>query len=172
MAKLPAVLKQAILEGDWQKVCVVYTTITGEPIEPSKPKTETEELANMDIPIIIPSSPAISVFNPPEDDSDEPISILPQGRVRVGGKNRKNKFVDDFTLETKDLKSRNPELAKMYTTTPTERRPPTELISINCTQCGKEVKVSPLLVIGRSVDPISQKDERPLFRCDSCSKGG
>lgn len=49
--KLPEVLKQAIKDADWKKVCAVYTAITGEKIEPPKPKLVLPDFANMDIDI-------------------------------------------------------------------------------------------------------------------------
>lgn len=47
--KLPEVLKDAIENADWKKVCIVYTAITGKKIEPPKPKLIVPDFANMDI---------------------------------------------------------------------------------------------------------------------------
>jgi hypothetical protein len=47
--KAPDVLKQAVLEQDWLLVCKVYTAITGEPLEPPKPKEV--DLFDIDIPM-------------------------------------------------------------------------------------------------------------------------
>jgi hypothetical protein len=50
--KLPVLLKEAILEGDWDKVCFIYKQITGEDILPPQPKVVSEEemLASMELP--------------------------------------------------------------------------------------------------------------------------
>lgn len=47
--KLPDLIKQAVVEGDWKKVCAVYTAITGEPLTPPKPKKKELDLANFEI---------------------------------------------------------------------------------------------------------------------------
>lgn len=47
--KLPELIKQAVEEGDWKKVCAVYTAITGEPLSPPQPKKKELDLANFEI---------------------------------------------------------------------------------------------------------------------------
>lgn len=47
--KLPDLIKQAVEEGDWKKVCAVYTAITGKPLSPPKPKKPEIDLANFEI---------------------------------------------------------------------------------------------------------------------------
>lgn len=47
--KLPDALKHAVLTQDWEVVCKVYTTITGEPLEVPKPKEP--DWSNIDIAI-------------------------------------------------------------------------------------------------------------------------
>lgn len=47
--KLPDLIKQAVEEGDWKKVCAVYTAITGKPLSPPKPKKKELDLANFEI---------------------------------------------------------------------------------------------------------------------------
>jgi hypothetical protein len=56
--KLPDVLKKGILEGDWDLICKVYTGITGEPIEPPKPKEP--DWANIDIDLGVEDDWAIT----------------------------------------------------------------------------------------------------------------
>lgn len=47
--KLPDLIKQAVEEGDWKKVCAVYTAITGKPLAPPKPKKVELDLANFEV---------------------------------------------------------------------------------------------------------------------------
>lgn len=47
--KLPDLIKQAVEEGDWKKVCAVYTAITGKPLSPPKPKKVELDLANFEV---------------------------------------------------------------------------------------------------------------------------
>ena len=68
--KLPQVLKQAVLNRDWNLVCTVYTAITGEPLSP--PKTEAETLADMDIDLGSRLNPVATVELEQHEVQEEP----------------------------------------------------------------------------------------------------
>jgi len=160
--KLPDVLEQAILTTNWQLVSDVLFAVNGKRVLPPKPKSEAEELADLDIPNTI-----VEV-----EDDDEDDSVLPIRRAPMKKKRGRNSFVDDFSLATKDLTENDPQLVKMYKPVPSERRPETQLLELQCTQCHQTVQVPPSLASSRSFDPSNENDERALFRCDKCSKLG
>lgn len=84
--KLPEVIKAGILAGDWTLICKVYTAITGEFIEPPKPKEP--DYANMEI------------------DLDDVPHKKPPGRPKKNHINPKNtssvNFLDDSEGEKND----------------------------------------------------------------------
>ena len=67
--KLPQVLKQAVLTSNWDLVCTVYTTITGEPL--FSPTTETKTLADMDIDLDIVSEQVPSAMPTKEENIED-----------------------------------------------------------------------------------------------------
>lgn len=48
--KLPELLKLAVEEQNWLKVCAVYTAITGEKLSPPQPKPKKVSLLELEIP--------------------------------------------------------------------------------------------------------------------------
>jgi hypothetical protein len=133
--KLTQVLKRAIETQDWELVCKVYTGITGEPISPPRPKTEAEELAEMDIDLeeAMPernlrwlddlkkdsdsNAQAVEQEPPPEPTLSEEYNLgnvdagftgNPNIKVRkapISNTGRKNLFVDDGTIAPDEMKA-------------------------------------------------------------------
>ena len=70
---VPEMIKEAVKDQDWFKICIVYEAITGEKLEP--PKTEKEvNLATLTIPdYLLSSQPSfeedVDFFDDEEEDN-------------------------------------------------------------------------------------------------------
>lgn len=187
--KLPDVLKKGILEGDWELICKVYTGITGEPIEPPKPKEIN--WADMDIDIGFASSgltttpvdenglPGIVKLNEVEDDaSDKDLVkeewVESEDSTFVGsieGKkarrepiptdiSRENKFRDNPGVYKKERVDLNPSLGVIPQP---RKKKKSSLVKVQCSICDKKEEVSRSLSTKYSKDP-----EKNTYRCNSC----
>lgn len=77
---------------------------------------------------------------------------------------KQNLFVDNGTLESRDLIVNNPQLGKMYQPPkPRGVREQPSFIDVQCSVCGKIVNVNAALAYGYSTDPDDNR-----FRCDDC----
>jgi hypothetical protein len=88
--KLPDLLKLAVEEQDWLKVCAVYTAITGKPLAPPKKKVS---LLEMDIPDDLLES-INATRNDDDDDEDDEYEDFPEVPVI-----EQDDEVDDDTAE-------------------------------------------------------------------------
>lgn len=139
--KLPEVLKDAILTGDWSLVCKVYTTITG-------------------LNITLPSNQPIQQIQP-----EIPPTQTIQNRQKLVGRHHNNTFVDDFSQARQDLKSSR-DMSKLYNDHLTERRPPSQLVNVRC-GCGQIDQVLPEIA---SQYLVSAENGGSEYKCQRCIK--
>lgn len=184
--KLPDVLKKGILEGDWELICKVYTGITGEPIEPPKPKEvnwadmDINIDLNLPIPMAEDGSPGIAVKpNEVEDDaSDKDLVneewVESEDSTFVGdleGKkarrepvqtdiSRENKFRDNPGVYKKERVDLNPSLGVIPQP---RKKKKSSLVKVQCSVCDKKEEVSRSLSTKYSKDP-----EKNTYRCNGC----
>lgn len=173
--KLPEVLKEAILTEDWEKVCLVYTKITGEEISPPKKlvlPTEEDIIAQLDMDIddkkeenvVPPQNPTNFITTTKANNS----SKLSEGKTvskKIPFKRdpyQPQLFVDDGTQAANDSIRHNPKLAKMYVP-PRPRERKNGLIHAKCSVCGRELDVSPILATGYDSNPSEN-----TFKCNDC----
>jgi hypothetical protein len=173
--KLPVLLKEAIIEGNWEKVCFIYTAITGEEISPPKPtiiekeKTEEEILKDLDLEPDIKikreeKANFIATTKKEESSNDDDYDGKKIARKTpfIKHKIRPQLFTDDRTEAVDDLTENNQTLAKMYVS-PRERNRSNNLVKVECSICGKTLEVSSVLATTYDPDPSENS-----FKCDNC----
>ena len=142
--KLPEVLKDAILTGDWSLVCKVYTAITGLNIAP----------------------PSIQPIQSIQQIQSEMLPTQPTPiRQKLVGRHHNNTFVDDFSQARQDLKSSR-DMSKLYNDHLTERRPPSQLVNVRC-GCGQIDQVLPEIA---SQYLVSAENGGSEYKCQRCIK--
>jgi hypothetical protein len=142
--KLPEVLKDAILTGDWNLVCKVYTSITGLNIAP----------------------PSIQPIQSIQQIQSEMLPTQPTPiRQKLVGRHHNNTFVDDFSQARQDLKSSR-DMSKLYNDHLTERRPPSQLVNVRC-GCGQIDQVLPKIA---SQYLVSAENGGSEYKCQRCIK--
>lgn len=73
--KLPELLKLAVEEQNWLKVCAVYTAITGEKLSPPQPKPKKVSLLELEIPDELLEE--VNATRNDDDDEEEEYDELP-----------------------------------------------------------------------------------------------
>ena len=134
-------IKNGILENDFEKVIQGYALLTGEEVRP-KEKTESAGATNAESTSSDKMSAQMSVRSEIEDFTMKRDS-LPAGQygrkeaIQVG----ENQFVDDRTeavgeeFDTPDINL-------------TPRRPPVKMIEVVCNACGRKEKINPAYKTG------------------------
>ena len=134
-------IKNGILENDFEKVIQGYALLTGEEVRP-KEKTESAGATNAESTSSDKMSEQMSVRSEIEDFTMKRDS-LPAGQygrkdaIQVG----ENQFVDDRTeavgeeFDTPDINL-------------TPRRPPVKMIEVVCNACGRKEKINPAYKTG------------------------
>ena len=134
-------IKNGILENDFEKVIQGYALLTGEEVRP-KEKTESAGATNAESTSSAKMSAQMSVRSEIEDFTMKRDS-LPAGQygrkeaIQVG----ENQFVDDRTeavgeeFDTPDINL-------------TPRRPPVKMIEVVCNACGRKEKINPAYKTG------------------------
>ena len=134
-------IKNGILENDFEKVIQGYALLTGEEVRP-KEKTESAGATNAESTSSAKMSEQMSVRSEIEDFTMKRDS-LPAGQygrkeaIQVG----ENQFVDDRTeavgeeFDTPDINL-------------TPRRPPVKMIEVVCNACGRKEKINPAYKTG------------------------
>jgi hypothetical protein len=134
-------IKNGILENDFEKVIQGYALLTGEEVRP-KEKTESAGATNAESTSSDKMSEQMPVRSEIEDFTMKRDS-LPAGQygrkeaIQVG----ENQFVDDRTeavgeeFDTPDINL-------------TPRRPPVKMIEVVCNACGRKEKINPAYKTG------------------------
>ena len=134
-------IKNGILENDFEKVIQGYALLTGEEVRP-KEKTESAGATNAESTSSDKMSEQMAVRSEIEDFTMKRDS-LPAGQygrkeaIQVG----ENQFVDDRTeavgeeFDTPDINL-------------TPRRPPVKMIEVVCNACGRKEKINPAYKTG------------------------
>ena len=134
-------IKNGILENDFEKVIQGYALLTGEEVRP-KEKTESAGATNAESTSSDKMSEQMAVRAEIEDFTMKRDS-LPAGQygrkeaIQVG----ENQFVDDRTeavgeeFDTPDINL-------------TPRRPPVKMIEVVCNACGRKEKINPAYKTG------------------------
>ena len=134
-------IKNGILDNDFEKVIQGYALLTGEEVRP-KEKTESAGATNAESTSSDKMSEQMSVRSEIEDFTMKRDS-LPAGQygrkeaIQVG----ENQFVDDRTeavgeeFDTPDINL-------------TPRRPPVKMIEVVCNACGRKEKINPAYKTG------------------------
>jgi hypothetical protein len=137
-------IKNGILENDFEKIIQGYTLLTGEEVRPatgeqersSEPEESRSESHAETVQPSVPVRSQVEDFTMHRDN-------LPAGQygrreaIKVG----ENQFVDDRTeavgeeFDTPDIK-------------PTTRRPPVKMIEVTCNSCGRKEKINPAYKTG------------------------
>ena len=134
-------IKNGILENDFEKVIQGYALLTGEEVRP-KEKTESAGATNAESTSSDKMSEQMSVRSEIEDFTMKRDS-LPAGQygrkeaIQVG----ENQFVDDRT-EAVGEEFDTPEIKL------TPRRPPVKMIEVVCNACGRKEKINPAYKTG------------------------
>lgn len=168
---IPELLRAAIADQDWQKVANAYSMLTGTTITLSekpkrgrgRPKTnkatqlamdEAARQAMSDEPIRGKTTSYLVI--------DEVAAVDPAAVAVITGKKQQlNKFNDDGKLFRNDAEQDK----KMWAgKTPTERRPPVQIIEANCKKCSALCKVYPD-DLPKAVAGENPKDN---FVCEKC----
>ena len=124
MSNLPSLLKEAILEQDWNKVSSVYKLLTGETIpatatvEPQPPQEETKESTSSDHIANSKAGDRHGAIKTEGEARREPMSIS----------ERKNAWVDDGSIAKDEMVSKNPSLGVANPVT-RDRPPPRQKTS-------------------------------------------
>jgi len=187
--KLGPFLKQAVLDGNWNSVCQVYTAITGEPLEPPQEEVVEENLADIEIP----DAPSTKLsgrtgkkkVRKSEEDFIAPSKgpnrkIKKEGGVEAGWTGldlpkigqRPNRFTDDQRVAKKDLVTEHPELGVAEPTPRSSRSLLEDLdatdtgskVYVECALCHNNYSISLSLAHGYSHDP-----KENVWRCNTCS---
>jgi hypothetical protein len=185
--KLIEALKHGINTGDWEVICQIYKSLTGEEI--AVPKAITQSIDDIEIQI-----PTTEVFEldrhkkprkkkvigekiPPNDRDKKPeplqgstTTINDSGvktksgrRVPMSTKHF-NKFYDDGTEAAADLRSQNPSLSKMYVQPrPRDKTGKSDKIKVTCSLCGKIELVSQTLAQG-----CNDRPDENTYKCNQC----
>ena len=134
-------IKNGILENDFEKVIQGYALLTGEEVRP-KEKTESAGATNAESTSSDKMSEQMSVRSEIEDFTMKRDS-LPAGQygrkeaIQVG----ENQFVDDRTeavgeeFDTPDINL-------------TPRRPPVKMVEVICNACGRKEEINPAYKTG------------------------
>ena len=134
-------IKNGILDNDFEKVIQGYALLTGEEVRP-KEKTESAGATNAESTSSDKMSEQMSVRSEIEDFAIKRDN-LPVGKygrketIQVG----ENQFVDDRTeavgeeFDTPDINL-------------TPRRPPVKMIEVVCNACGRKEKINPAYKTG------------------------
>ena len=134
-------IKNGILENDFEKVIQGYTLLTGEEVRPEG-SAEATRSANSEAGVSDKVSKQMPVRSEVEDFTMKRDS-LPAGQygrkeaIQVG----ENQFVDDRTeavgeeFDTPDINL-------------TPRRPPVKMIEVVCNACGRKEKINPAYKTG------------------------
>ena len=134
-------IKNGILENDFEKVIQGYALLTGEEVRP-KEKTESAGATNAESTSSDKMSEQMSVRSEIEDFTMKRDS-LPAGQygrkeaIQVG----ENQFVDDRT-EAVGEEFDTPHINL------TPRRPPVKMIEVVCNACGRKEKINPAYKTG------------------------
>ena len=134
-------IKNGILENDFEKVIQGYALLTGEEVRP-KEKTESAGATNAESTSSDKMSEQMSVRSEIEDFTMKRDS-LPAGQygrkeaIQVG----ENQFVDDRT-EAVGEEFDTPAI------TLTPRSPPVKMIEVVCNACGRKEKINPAYKTG------------------------
>ena len=134
-------IKNGILENDFEKVIQGYALLTGEEVRP-KEKTESAGATNAESTSSDKMSEQMSVRSEIEDFTMKRDS-LPAGQygrkeaIQVG----ENQFVDDRT-EAVGEEFNTPDVNL------TPRRPPVKMIEVVCNACGRKEKINPAYKTG------------------------
>jgi len=137
-------IKNGILDNDFEKVIQGYTLLTGEEVRPEERVDATgEEEATDSEPTTSDEMSAEMPVRSQVEDFTMRRDKLPAGQygrreaIKVG----ENQFVDDRTeavgeeFETPDIK-------------PTTRRPPIKMIEVTCNVCGRKENINPAYKTG------------------------
>jgi hypothetical protein len=134
-------IKNGILENDFEKVIQGYALLTGEEVRP-KEKTESAGATNAESTSSDKMSEQMPVRSEIEDFTMKRDS-LPAGQygrkeaIQVG----ENQFVDDRT-EAVGEEFNTPDVNL------TPRRPPVKMIEVVCNACGRKEKINPAYKTG------------------------
>ena len=134
-------IKNGILDNDFEKVIQGYALLTGEEVRP-KEKTESAGATNAESTSSDKMSEQMSVRSEIEDFTMKRDS-LPAGQygrkeaIQVG----ENQFVDDRT-EAVGEEFNTPDVNL------TPRRPPVKMIEVVCNACGRKEKINPAYKTG------------------------
>ena len=134
-------IKNGILENDFEKVIQGYALLTGEEVRP-KEKTESAGATNAESTSSDKVSEQMPVRSEVEDFTMKRDS-LPAGQygrkeaIQVG----ENQFVDDRT-EAVGEEFNTPDVNL------TPRRPPVKMIEVVCNACGRKEKINPAYKTG------------------------
>ena len=134
-------IKNGILENDFEKVIQGYALLTGEEVRP-KEKTESAGATNAESTSSDKMSEQMSVRSEIEDFTMKRDS-LPAGQYgrKEAIQVAENQFVDDRTeavgeeFDTPDINL-------------TPRRPPVKMIEVVCNACGRKEKINPAYKTG------------------------
>lgn len=145
--KVKDVIKKGILEGNWDLICQAYTAITGEKISPPLQIMEME----------VSNSQS---FQPHTNPLQQ---VHPLQKKNSLGRIHQNRFVDNFTEATKDLK-RVGDMKKLYNEEFVERRPPSQLVPVKCS-CGNIDNLLPEIA-NQYLIPIDSGGSE--YKCQRC----
>jgi hypothetical protein len=184
---IPEVLKRAIENGNWEDVCIVYTTLTGEEISPPKSDySSCADLAKMEVKIPLERTPVedkpVGRVGKKKRDTDDFIAPSKNKntlRHAKGGKipmrpepmgnDHRNRFADNQTIAAKELVTKRPELG-VASPIPRGSRSlldiapdTTGTISVVCSLCGGGFLEKEALAHGFSTDK-----EENVWKCDDC----
>jgi hypothetical protein len=189
--KLPEVLKKGILEGDWELICKVYTGITGEPIEPPKPKEPDWADMDIDISFAVPAAadglpgvrfvPGTAIKDVSDDAREQDLIeddwIEDENSQFTGDadgaqarrekfeatEDRDNKFVDNQGVHKKERVDINPMMGASEREPEPEKKRKTGLIKVQCSVCDKKEETSRSLATKYKKDP-----DNNTYRCNAC----
>lgn len=185
--KLETYFEDAINNADWEKVCKVYTKITGKEIQPPILRIPLAELDMDDDGEMIGSHDEMEMDDdeddhqppppeqPPPPHSDYMASSKSAMQTKYGRRESigkpKNTWEDDRSLASKDLPTKNKELAKLYSKSNSKKEPTDKRRTINtanrvtieCCECKRQFEVS-------SVEAAHKKgdDGKNVYKCNGC----
>jgi len=173
--------KEAIESADWDAVCDVYETITGEKISPpTQTETITEERSLADIEMPDKRAGRQGKKKRIQEDS---FIVTSKSNIKSGrkytktepiGQRTKNLFIDDKTIASHELVTDKPHLGVKNPTPRGNRGISNEAedtgkkMHVVCCLCNNEYEISPILAHGYS----TIADEN-VWKCnDCCTKSG
>jgi hypothetical protein len=170
--KIPEYIKLAVEKQDWMAICEVYTKLTGQPLYPplknQQEKNEIDEINDIEM------DEASSIGTDLMNEIQQSIIVDTQSSSSPATSKRINRFTDNLDVDSKLLKTNNPELMKLYKTNIDRtknnrplvagRQDTSNMVNVQCSLCQRKMQVASVLAFGYNKNP----DEN-TFRCNDCS---